>query len=364
MAEVRQNRKPTKRQGSGHAAPAPRAAQPARARGAQRLQAPTKTTPKAKPKPKLPRLPFGKKPAPASAPTGAKPPFLAPSPQVRRVERQSGKKEGSSLPVRQIALGLGVMAALFALAAVVVLVLSHTSAFTITNVTAVASEHVSEDNIVKLAEVPDGATLLNIDEDKVAESVKRNPWVADVHFSRKFPGTLQISVTERKVHALVVMNAGDVVWCLGEGNVWIEPISLEAGEDQDFNAVALAKAQELGALLITDSPASVSPVAGSEASDDTLAAVDDFQADFSDNFASQIVSYSAPSATSVSCILESGVTVSLGAATDVSSKETAIRSILDKYPNRITYINVRVPSRPSYRVIDTEDVTQGTGATG
>ncbi len=364
MAEVRQNRKPTKRQGSGHAAPAPRAAQPARARGAQRPQAPTKTTPKAKPKPKLPRLPFGKKPAPASAPTGAKPPFLAPSPQVRRVERQSGKKEGSSLPVRQIALGLGVMAALFALAAVVVLVLSHTSAFTITNVTAVASEHVSEDNIVKLAEVPDGATLLNIDEDKVAESVKRNPWVADVHFSRKFPGTLQISVTERKVHALVVMNAGDVVWCLGEGNVWIEPISLEAGEDQDFNAVALAKAQELGALLITDSPASVSPVAGSEASDDTLAAVDDFQADFSDNFASQIVSYSAPSATSVSCILESGVTVSLGAATDVSSKETAIRSILDKYPNRITYINVRVPSRPSYRVIDTEDVTQGTGATG
>lgn len=359
MAEDRLSRKPTKRQGGGHPAPAPRVSRPARAGGSQRVQAMPKKSPKAK----AWRLPFGKRSASPSATTGTKPPFLAPSPQARRVERQAGKKEGSSLPVRQVAVGLGVMAALFALAAVVILVLSHTSAFTITNVTAVASEHVSEDNIIKLAEVPDGTTLLNIDEAKVAESVERNPWVADVHFTRKFPGTLQISVTERKVRALVVMNAGDVVWCLGEGNVWIEPISLETGEDQDFNAAALARAQELGALLITDSPASVSPVAGAEATDDSLAAVDSFQTDFSDNFASQIVSYSAPSATSVSCILDSGITVSLGAATDVPSKETAIRSILDKYPSRITYINVRVPSRPTYRVIDSEDVTEGTGAT-
>ena len=347
MVDDSQRRKPTRRQGSGHVAPA----------------GPTPQFRRAKDKEKGLRLPIGKKPAATPAPTGSKPPFLVPSPQTRRVERQSGRKEGSSLPVRQIALGLGVMAALFVVAAVVILVLSHTSAFTITDVTAVASDHVSEDNIVKLAEVPDGATLLNVDEAKVAESVKRNPWVADVHFTRKFPGTLQISVTERKVRALVVMNSGDVVWCLGEGNVWIEPISIQAAEDQDFNAAALEKAQEMGALLITDSPASVSPVAGSEASDDSIAAVNDFQAGFSDSFAAQIVSYSAPSATSVSCILDSGITVSLGAATDVSSKETAIRSILDKYPNRITYINVRVPSRPSYRVIDSQDVTEGTGAT-
>ena len=54
--------------------------------------------------------------------------------------------------------------------------------------------------------------------------------------------------------------------------------------------------------------------------------------------------------------------MSLGSATDIASKETAVRSILDKYPHRVTYINVRVPSNPSYRAIDSEDVTGGTGA--
>lgn len=311
-------------------------------------------------------LPFGKKkqaatPTPAGG-SAKTPPFLAPSPEQRRVERQSGKREGSRLPVRQIAIGAAVMAALFAVAAVVVLILSHTSAFTIENVTAVASDHVTEDTLVKLAAVPEGSTLLNVDEGAITESVMRNPWVKEVHVHRQFPNTLQITVQERKVKELVVMNSGDVVWCLGEGDVWIEPISIEVADGQDFTAAALAKAQEMGALLVTDSPASVSPVAGSKATDDSLQAVADFQADFSSDFSSQIVSYSASSATSISCVLDSGVTVSLGSATEISSKETAVRSVLDKYPHRITYINVRVPSSPTYRIIDSEDVTAGSGA--
>gem|GEM_PF-1793477 len=420
MANDGQRRKPTKRQGAGRPAPTPRPSRPAtgvsRPAPVRRASSPSmpktglsartpkpvkpklealtptpkpKAAPKPKPSPKAAptpriagktdghkvpqfakgkegrvRLPFGAKkqvanPAPATAKT---PPFLAPTPQQRRAERRSGGKEGSSLPFRQIAIGAAVMAALIAVAAVVILVLSQTPAFTIENVTAVASDHVTKETLVKLANVPEGSTLLNVDEGAVSEAVMRNPWVEEVHLHRKFPDTLEITVKERKVEALVVMNSGDVVWCLGEGDVWIEPISIDVPEDQDSNAVALAKAQELGALLVTDSPASVSPVAGAKVTDESLLAVAEFQSDFSSNFSSQVVSYSASSATSISCILDNGVTVSLGSATDIASKETAVRSILDKYPHRVTYINVRVPSNPSYRAIDSEDVTGGTGA--
>ena len=56
--------------------------------------------------------------------------------------------------------------------------------------------------------------------------------------------------------------------------------------------------------------------------------------------------------------------VSLGAATNVSSKESVVLGLLDKDPGELTYINVRVPSNPSYRRIDSDTVQAGTGATG
>ena len=41
-----------------------------------------------------------------------------------------------------------------------------------------------------------------------------------------------------------------------------------------------------------------------------------------------------------------------------------MQQLLAKYPNRITYINVRVPSSPSYRMLDSDAVQEGTGAYG
>ena len=85
---------------------------------------------------------------------------------------------------------------------------------------------------------------------------------------------------------------------------------------------------------------------------------------FSDDFKSQIVSFSIPSAESISCTLKNGVAVSLGSPENISDKETVIKAILEKYPDQITYINVRVPSSPSFRRIDADSVQAGTGATG
>lgn len=344
-----------------------RPARPARAPKPERASKPERAARLSLPVPSLPKIGLPHRKARtegAAAPkTGVTPPFMAPTAAENRARRQQAAEGGRKLPAKAIGIALAVLAGLAVVFVMVVFILSNTSAFTIAKVEGVSSKHVSAESIERLAKYEDGATLLNVDTGAITQAVMQNPWVESVQIKRVFPDTLQVSVTERRIKALVMMNSGEVVWCLGTGDVWIEPISVKAEEGQDFQDAALAKAEDLGALLVTDSPASVSPEAGSEATDATLRAVSAFQSEFSDSFTKQVVSYSAASANSISCTLKSGVTISLGSDSNVESKEEVIKGLLDKYPDRITYINVRVPSNPSYRMIDSDDVTGGTGAT-
>ena len=74
-----------------------------------------------------------------------------------------------------------------------------------------------------------------------------------------------------------------------------------------------------------------------------------------------VVGYSAPTPDSITLTLTTGVEVSVGSATQIPTKERIIREILDKYEGKLTYINVRVPSKPSYRMVQSDSVKQGRG---
>lgn len=264
---------------------------------------------------------------------------------------------------RGIIAGIAV-AALLLVALVGYLVLSYTPVFSIEHVEAVATEHMSKASISKLAKIPKGSTLLNLDEAKVTENLEKNPWVGSVSYQKEFPNTIRIVVTERRVSALVVMSAGDVVWYLGEDNVWIEPASIKVGESDSVEDVALKAARKANTMLITDVPASIKPMAGSTSSAEVLKAVSSYREQFSASLTKQIVSFSASSLDSISCTLKSGVVVSLGSPTSIASKEAVINQILSKYSGKLTYINVRVPSKPAYRLVDSKYVGAGTGVTG
>lgn len=246
----------------------------------------------------------------------------------------------------------------------VYLVLRNTSVFEIKSIETQATDHVSVESIQSLLAVPEGTTLLNVDEDQIASELEKNPWVASVDIKREFPDTLSVTVNERKVGSLVLMGSGSVAWYLGEDNVWIMPAKVTARSGQSVTDAALALASEAGTLLVTGVPDTVSPVSGSQATDEVFGAVQQFRDAFSSDFSSQIVSYSASSADNVTCTLASGVEISLGAATSISSKEMVVQELLERYPDTLTYINVRVPSNPSYRKISTDQVQAGTGATG
>lgn len=315
------------------------------------------------------------KPKAASAPAGRRPGFLdraagslpSRSRSSAATQRPSGGAErrqryqrGQALRVAGIA--AGAVAALSLVLAVAYFVLRDAPVFAVEHVEVEPTEHVSALDLQNLVSVPVGSTLLNLDEQAVREGILKDPWVADVAFERVFPHTLKVNVIEQSIDALVVMNAGSVAWYLGDAGIWIQPTSVETAEGQSVNDAALRIALDTGCLLITDVPASVSPVAGSQATDAVLEAVRKFRDGFSDSFAEQVACFSAPAEDSIACTLYNGVEVLLGSPTDIAAKEEIVTETLAELPEgSVTYINVRVVSSPAVRPVASDNVEPGSG---
>lgn len=266
--------------------------------------------------------------------------------------------------LRIVAIVSALLIVLLVIVALSTAMLSTTSAFAVENIETYDTEHLLADEVARLADVGDDVTLLNLDAKAIQEGVMRNPWVSSVDVERVFPDTLRIRVYERTPGAVVAMGSGGKAWLLGSDNVWIEPLKLEVDISESSNDVALAEAAALGVILIADVPSEVYPVAGSACTDGCIEAVMSVAGQFSDAFRQRVVCYSVSSEDDISCTLDNGVEISLGSAGSIDVKEAVAARVLEEYEGQITYINVRTPSRPTYRRVESEYVTGGTGATG
>lgn len=278
-----------------------------------------------------------------------------------RERRERHQREKTVRLVISIALGIF---ALLIVGIVAYFALRNSPAFEITKVEFEPTEHVAPEDVENLAQVSAGSTLLNVDTVAIEESLKKNPWVASASFEFEFPNTLRIIIEEQKLDALVLMSSGTVAWYLGEDGAWIEPVMIEAAEGQSVNDAALEIAQKYDCLLITDVPATVEPEAGSVATDASIEAVQKFREEFSDGFASRIVCFRAPSEENVSCVLDSGVEVSLGEPDEIPQKEKIVEAFLEQHKGSVVLINVRMPSSPTFREIVSENVQGGDEPSG
>ena len=364
------SKRPTKRQKTPlSAAPAPKVAAPTKKKAAApRASLKKKAATAAKPaQPKLDKAGARRAKAP-SIKAGARGAVEAARGLVGKVgapasprERRERHQRGQVLRVAAC-VAAGVLGLLL-VAAIALFALRDSSVFSIDAVEVAPTEHVTESDIQNLVKVPAGSTLLNVDTASIEAALKKDPWIASVSFERAFPHTLKIVIHEQAVDALVVMSSGSIAWYLGDEGVWIQPTSVTAAEDQSVNDAALERALGEGCLLVTDVPATVAPEAGSKATDASLLAVQKFREGFSDDFASQVVSYSAPSEDNISCTLASGVEVLLGSPTDIATKQAFIEKIVEKNPGTLLFINVRVPTEKgtSFRTVESENVQGGSG---
>lgn len=281
----------------------------------------------------------------------------------RRVRGASPSRARRSA-VRTFALILDAVIAILVVAVVAcagLLVLRGAGAFAVRTLEVTATRHLTEDDIARLANVGQGTTLIEVDTDAVAERVASDPWVEDVEVERVLPDTLRIVVSERAITEVVLMSSGQIAWYVGEGDVWVEPVSVTSANGQTTSEAALEVALDADCVLVSGVPATVEPVAGSVVTDDSLVAVGDYLEELPEDLVTQIVSFSAPSDDAISCVLANGVEVSLGSPVDITSKGNIVLQLLEEHEGEITYINVRSVTDPSYRRISSDSVQPGTG---
>ena len=218
--------------------------------------------------------------------------------------------------------------------------LYRSDAFHVENVTVSGVSHLTDHEITRIAAVPDDSTLLRLDEDGIKQRLTQNAWVQSVEVKRVFPDTVELCIVEREPAAAVRVNE-KTTWVVADDGAWL---SAATGADWDKNP------------HIVDVNASISaPVSGVSCDDEGIMNALKVVSALSDRTKGELDSISAPSAAKTSLNLKNGVSVAFGDAGEAGAKEAAIWGILDKLAGQVSYINVRVPSRPTYRALGADD---------
>ena len=235
--------------------------------------------------------------------------------------------------------------------------LYFSGAFAITSVKVNGADHLTNDEMAILAAVPQGTTLLNVDTSSVANSVDRDAWVADVSNSgglRIFPDTLEINVTEREIAAIVEVAADNAkvtqMWAIASDGMWLMEIP---ARDSELGATISPQIYEDAdrVLHITGVPFGLTPEVGTYCADgnvnNALAILDGL----STELAEQVKTVTATDAASTCLTLDNGIEIAFGTAEDIRDKERIVLQIMADNPGKVSYINVRVPDRPTWRAV-------------
>jgi cell division septal protein FtsQ len=123
-----------------------------------------------------------------------------------------------------------------------------------------------------------------------------------------------------------------------------------AGTEPSVFAGVQMNASELAALpSVRDVSRSIAPQIGASVEDEGVLNALAIVTAFTPDMLSRIRSISAPDRVKTMITLTNNVEVAFGAAEDVAAKEQVILSLLSEHEGTLTYINVRVADRATYR---------------
>jgi cell division protein FtsQ len=243
----------------------------------------------------------------------------------------------------------------------------------VTTVTVSGASYLDAGQITALAAIPSDTTLLRIDTDAIASRLKTSAWVSSVSIVRHVPDTIELSITERKVAAVVIVpgvgaSGTDEPWAVSSDGVWLGPVkgykqktasttvsSSDALAQEEYalanNASAIDVSMVSECIEVDDVVYGTSPVIGQSVTDSGVLNALSLASGLSDTLLSQVLTISAASAEKTSLVLTDGVEVAFGSATDISTKEQIILDLLAEHEGKISYINVRVVDRPTWRAL-------------
>lgn len=244
--------------------------------------------------------------------------------QVER--RQKQRQQRRALQLRVVAVA-GALLALWALWAA----LSGSQLFEIRQVEVTGATRLTAEQVISLAGVKDGETLLRVDGDEIEKNLMADPWIAGADVSRRLPSTLGITIQERTPAAVV--DTGSTFWFVeAGGRVLAESIASSA------TAVP----------VIRDIPDFVAEP-GSVSASETLRNALRVLTGLSEELRSTVRTVSAPTVEETALLTASGVEIMMGEAVDLPEKSALVSDILAAQGQNVIFIDVRSIERPISR---------------
>ncbi len=230
----------------------------------------------------------------------------------------------------------------------------NSNIFTIEYLSIKGVRHLTASEMTELAAVPEGTTLLRVDTEAIRERLLTDAWVADATVRSVFPNTLEITITEREIGAVVEISNTDASsvrrWAIATDGLWLMPIP-----DQDSEAGALISEtiyEDIeNVLTITDVPYGDQPDIGTYCTDEYVNCALSIVNSLSTSLVDMISEVQASNTASTTLVLTNGVEIVFGDDTDVRLKEQICLELLEQHEGNIVYINVSVPDSPTYRTL-------------
>lgn len=268
---------------------------------------------------------------------------------------QAGRAQRAQRTYRRYIVRISVVIALIGALVIGGVAVYNSDLFAITNVQVTGVEHLTATEMTELASVPANTTLLRVDAGGIQQRLLRDAWVKEASVNRVFPDTLELAITERTIAAVVsvpvdsAQNTED--WAIASDGTWLMSIP-EAGSEASKTISQNVYDDAAEVLHISDVPLGVSPEVGTHCTDANIVNALDIVNGLTTDLADQVKSVKATETTSTVLTLENGIEIAFGEAgttEEIRTKERVILKLMEENPGTISYINVRVVDRPTWR---------------
>ena len=255
---------------------------------------------------------------------------------------------------RNYIIRLGVLAGFIVALIIAGIIVYNSAAFTIENVDVKGADHLTSTDIDALVQIDEGTTLLRVDTGAIRDSLLRDAWVADVSVNRVFPSTLEISITEREITAVVEVPSGTSnttnAWAIASDGMWLMPIPERDSDAGKYTSEKVYQDAE-SVLHITDVPIGTKPKIGTYCTDANVNCALSIVYGMTTELAQKVTSVKATETESTTLTIKDGPDIVFGDATNIREKERLCLKIMSEHPDGVTYINVRTPEKPTWRAL-------------
>jgi cell division protein FtsQ len=230
------------------------------------------------------------------------------------VRRDQGKRRLKRLTVALVAVA----------ALVAAIVATQTPLLDVDRVRLDGVGHTTDADVRRVAGISPGDTMVGVDVAQAAARIEHLPWIREARVTRRWPGTVEIHVTEREPLAVVDVAAGRM-----------------ALVDEDGRVLEITRQPPAGLPEVTGVGGRIAE--GDELGRDTRDALAILRA-LRDRLPGVVASVSA----GLDAVLASGGEIRFGSAGDLDDKIVAVETVLtDVDTDCLELLDVRVPGSPA-----------------